>query len=107
MELHDQATPVEIVAVIVRSLLNEGLLQQVAVEAEPSAMRGEVAVENVRGLDLHQAEREFRLSLRGRAGGALNARVCRIRGGEDGARPARPGSPRARSARAARIAKKR
>jgi len=47
-------------------------------------MRGEVAVENVRRLDLHQAKREFRLSLRGRAGGALNTRVCRIRGGEDG-----------------------
>ena len=64
--------------------LGERLLQRVAVEAEPPAMRGEVAVENVGRLDLHQAERELRLSLRGRAGGALDARVCRIRGGEGG-----------------------
>ena len=47
-------------------------------------MCGEVAVENVRGLDLQQAKREFRLSLRSRACGALNARFYRIRGGEDG-----------------------
>ena len=44
--------------------LGKRLLQRVAVEAEPPAMRSEVAVENVRRLDLHQAKRELRLSLR-------------------------------------------
>ena len=44
--------------------LGERLLQRVAVEAEPSTVRGKIAVENVCRLDLHHAERELRLAFR-------------------------------------------